>query len=175
MTNIGTYATITFTDVLPDGTDSGLNTGGGAWSAELTNISLSGISREVIDITSMVDAINTGVRSFKPGALHNPGEISIEGNLDPSVNVTGFNPVPNDTVVADMERKSQFITITLIDTGAPIPATNPPFPGAGHQKWKAKGFLTSYELGIPLEDKQTFSATIQLTSSITITESVIGV
>jgi len=115
----------------------------GGWHAELTNITWSGISRESIDVSTMVSV--AGPRVFLPGALYDPGEISIEGNLDPSV-----SPIPELTAV-----ESAF-TLTL-KTG-----------GGADEVWSASGFLTSYELGAVLEDKQTFSATIKLTGAITV-------
>lgn len=41
-------------------------------------------------------------------------------------------------------------------------------PAGGGNTWAASAFMTNFSIGIPLEDKMTFSATLEVTGDITI-------
>lgn len=126
-TDIGTGATLSFT---------------GDWDAEILSLSWDGISREAIDTSHMGTTV---ARTFIPTDLYDPGELTVEFNLDPDYDI--------ETV---MTATAETVAVVLQD-------------GAGTANWSASGFMTSYSLNAPLEDKQTGSATIKLSGSITIT------
>ena len=126
-TDIGTGATLSFT---------------GDWDAEILSLSWDGISREAIDTSHMGTTV---ARTFIPADLYDPGELTVEFNLDPDYDI--------ETV---MTATAETVAVVLQD-------------GAGTANWSASGFITSYSWAAPLEDKMTGSATIKLTGSITIT------
>lgn len=134
--NIGTGATITF------GTSS--------FTAQITNISLSGVSREVLDTSNLSTPIagsgKFGSKTFLAGDLVDPGSVTIEGHLNP------------DTVVP-IEGASETITITFpVSTGAPTAA-----------KWVFPGQVISFDATVPLEELMSFTMEIKAVGPIVVT------
>lgn len=118
-----------------------------ALSLDLTSIEWGGISREPIDVTHLG---STPAKEFIPGDLYDAGEITIEGLLD-----------PNDGDAVPISGAAETMRITF-----PIPAG-----GVGGAVWEASGFITEYEVGVPMEEEMTFSATIKLTGAISFADS----
>ena len=134
--DIGTGTTITF------GTSN--------FSSELTGLGWSGIARESVDTshmgTSAAGATEIGQRTFIPGDLVDPGEISIELHFDPDQQ-------------PPIDQATETITISFpLVAGDATPAD-----------WACSGFMTDFELGVPLEDKMTATATLKITGNITLT------
>jgi len=120
-----------------------------AVALEITSIETSGVSREAIDVTTLA---TTGGRTFIPGDLYDPGEIALEGFLDPNL---------GDALITKIGAVKETCTITF-----PIPAG-----GASGATFVASGFLTEFDTSTPLEEEMTFSATIKLSDDITWTDS----
>lgn len=121
------------------GTGTTVTFGTSGFSFDLLNVNWDGIERVVINTSHMG---TTDAHTFMPGKLPDNGEIQIEGafigNLDP--------PIDGATE-----------TITVDVAGA----------GAGH-RWAASAFMRNFSLGIPLEEKMTFTATLKVSGAITI-------
>lgn len=134
--DIGTGTTLTFA----------------SFTAELTAINWDGITRDIIETSHLSTAVagagKIGSKTFIPGDLVDPGEISIEGHFDPDL-------------TPPMESAAGTATITF-----PLPAG-----GLTKADWEASAIMSSFSLGVPLEDKMTFSATIKVTGEITLTAS----
>lgn len=125
------------------GTGATITFGSTAIALIVESIEHSGISRESIDVSHLA---TTGGRTMIPGDLYNPGEIVIEGLLEQLL---------IDEMVTKIGAVAETITVTLPDTGTIA----------------ASGFVKEMEYGIPLDDKMTFSMTIQLSDEITATPS----
>lgn len=136
MADVGTGATFTFAT-------TGL-------VLDLTSIEWGGISREPIDVTHLG---STPAKEFISGDLYDPGEITIEGLLDPN---------DGDTVPIAGAAEVMRVTFPLPPTGFSVAAF-----------WEASGFITEYEVGVPMEEEMTFSATIKLTGTITFTDATV--
>lgn len=117
-----------------------------AFSAQVTSISMSGLSRESVDVTHMGSTGTLGGKAFIPGKLADPGELTLEIH---------FNPDDTPPIMQAVETIR--ITFPLI-TGDTTPA-----------KWECSGFATGFEFTDPLEAKMTGSLTIKCTGNITIT------
>jgi len=124
-TDVGTGSTITFSS---------------GFFGEILSIGWSGISREAIETSHMG---TTGGRTFIPGDLYDPGELSVELNFEAT-----------DDVTTPIAAAAETVTVT--------------FPGS--DTWAASGFMTSFEITDPLEDKMTASATIKFSGDITVTD-----
>ena len=130
--DIGTGTTITF--------------GTSGFTSELLSISWSGIARESVHTSHMGTAApgadKFGNRTFLPGDLADPGEITAEFHFDPSQ-----DPIINEA--------AETITIT--------------FPSGS--TWAASGFVTSFEFDDPMEDKMTATVVVKLSGNVTMTDS----
>ncbi len=135
MADVGTGATFVFGTV--------------AIALDITSIETSSFERESIDVTTLA---NTGGRTFIAGDLYDPGEVSLEGLLDPDL---------GDAIVTKMTAAKETVTITL-----PIPAG-----GAAGATWAASGFLMSFEYSVGVDEEMTFAATVKLSDDITSTDS----
>jgi hypothetical protein len=125
--DIGTSATVTFAT--------------SGFTACIRDISVSGISREAVETTCM-DTSNA--RTFIPGDLYDPGEVSME---------ILFNP---DTDLP-LNGAAEVITITYpLGTGETSAAT-----------LAGTGFLTAVDWTVPLEDVMTASVTFKFTGELT--------
>ncbi len=109
--------------------------------ADALSISWGGISREPIETTNLGTTV---ARTFVPGDLYDPGELSVEMQLAPAVSPPIITGAAAETV-----------TLTYTDSGA---AT-----------WACSGFMTSFEVGVPLEERVTGTATIKYSGAVTIT------
>lgn len=125
-TDIGTGSTLTFANFTP----------------ELLSLSWSGISREAVDTSHMG---TVGGRTFLPGDLHDPGEVTAEVHL----NSTEAPPIAT--------------------TSAPVTTLTVTFPAVGTaatDAWTASAFMTGFEFTDPLEDKMTATATFKITGDV---------
>lgn len=123
-------------------TGATLTAGTSGWTAELTGINVSGVSRPAIDVTHLG---STTWREFVAGDLIDPGSIEIEGHLQP------------DDALDSIQDVAETWTIQFAASGG---------DGTG-ASWAASGFMTDFNTTGPLEDKMTFTATIKLTGAIT--------
>lgn len=128
--DIGTGTTVTF------GTSS--------FSANITNVGWSGIERPAIDTTHLG---TTTARTFMPGDLFDPGELSLDIQFNPD----NYPPITG---------AAETITVRF-----PIPAGL-----SNGATWVASGFMTSFELGNPLEELMTATMGVKFTGNITPTD-----
>ena len=121
------------------GTDTPVVT---VWAAEVLGASWGGISRPAIDTTHSLTANNA--RTFIPGDLYDPGELTLDLHLDQD----GTPPMTDASGSVRMEI---------------------PNPGSTNVTgWDAAGYLTSFNWTGPLEDKMTATATVKFSDEITI-------
>ena len=114
-----------------------------------TSIEVSGLARESLDVSNLA---NTGGRTFISGDLYDPGEITLEGHLDPDL---------GDSIITKIGAAKENMTITF-----PIPAG-----GSTGATFQASGFLMEFEFGVPIEEEMTFTMTIKLSDDVTWTDS----
>lgn len=122
-----------------------LTAGTSSWSAQLTSISISGISRAALDTTHMgsgASGTDHGNATFIPSDIVDAGSIEVEGFFN-----SGTEP-PIDAAAEQW-------TITFPDTST----------------WVCSGFMTDFAANVPFDEKMTFSATIKLTGACNITNS----
>lgn len=108
--------------------------------AEILNYDDAGVTREVVETTHMG---TTGARTYTPGTLYDPGEISIEILFDPEQ-----DPVTPITAAAET------VTVTYADAA---PAST----------MACSGFMTNFAITGPLEDRMTATATLKLSGART--------
>lgn len=134
------------------GTGSIIAFGTSAFTSELLNVDWGTIERPAIETTHMGTAApgagKIGNATFIPGDITNPGEIVVEVHFDPDK-----TPPINPSDVAEV------ITITW----PKVPAD------ASAAKWEGQGFVKSFDISDPLEDKMTATITIQMTGNVTLT------
>ena len=125
------------------GTTIGFGTSG--FSAEILNVDGASMTREVIDTSHMG---TTTWRTFIPGDLSDPGEVTFEFHFDPDA-----QPPINGA--------AEPITITFpLPAGQATPAT-----------LVGSGFISSWEFSDPFEDKMTANGTIKWSGALTWTPS----
>lgn len=139
LVDLGTGTTVTF--------------GTSGFTAELTDIQISNLSREVIETsnlaTAQAGAGQIGSKTFLAGDLTDPGSVTLTGH---------FNP---DTV-PPLEGDAETVTITFPpNSGVITPAS-----------WAFSGQVISYDPSIPLEDKMTFTMEVKAVGPITVTAGV---
>lgn len=129
----------------PDiGTGATISFGSSGFSAHITNVDHSGISRAVVETSHLG---TTTARTFVPGDLYDGGTVALEMNFD-------SNDQPPITSTAET------ITITFpIKPGGSTGATA-----------QFSGFVQDWSYTVPLEDKMTATATIKVTGAITWTD-----
>ena len=125
-----------------------LTFGTSGFTAELTSVSWSGISRVSLDTSHMGTAApgsgKFGNMTFKPGDLSDPGELQVE---------FFFNPDTEPPI----DQPAETITVTFpLVTGDTTAA-----------KWAASGFITSYEMTGELENMMTGSMTVKFSGNVT--------
>jgi len=128
-TNVGTGSTITFSS---------------GFFGEILSIGWSGINREAVETSHMG---TTGGRTFIPGDLYDPGELSVELNFEAT-----------DDVTTPITSAAETVTVTIPNSPTATTVST----------WAASGFMTSFEVTDPMEDKMTASATIKFTGDITV-------
>ena len=132
------------------GTGATITFGTSSWSATVMAINGNDISRVSIQTSHLSTA---SYHTKIPGDLVDPGNLELELNFDAD-NVTTNQPPYNQA--------AETVTVTF-----PIPATSTNVAGA---KMAASGFMTNFSYGVPLEDKMTANATIELSGVITWTD-----
>jgi len=123
------------------GTSTAIVFGTSSFSHTLLDVSWDSQTREAIETSHMG---TTGYRTFMPGDLVDPGEISMEIEHDP-------DEPPPITLVAEP------ITITF-----PLVAG-----GSTAATWACSGFITSFSASVPMEDKMVSSVSVKLTGTPT--------
>ena len=103
----------------------------------LLSISVSGISRPALDTTAMS---TTTARTFMPGDLYDPGELTCELQWD-------TDSTPSTPLAAAAET----VTITWPDSETMI----------------FSAFMTGFAINAPLEDVMTATATLKISGPIT--------
>ena len=83
--------------------------------------------------------LTTGGRTFMPGDLYDPGEMTVEMHF--------ANNVMPPVEIGDV---AETVTVTFPDSAT----------------WTASGFMTGFEFNDPLEDKMTATATLKFTDEI---------
>lgn len=131
------------------GTGTTISFGTSGFAAQILDVTPPNLAREPIDTSHMgtppAGAGQVGSRTFMPGDLVDPGELSFDIHFNPDT-------VPPISDVAET------VTITFpLPVGMATPAT-----------WAGQGFLTGYEPSVPLEDKMTGSITVKMSGPITI-------
>lgn len=141
-------------------TSRGLTVGFGTsnWTANITSVQHTGISREAVETTHLGSSVATsgtyGGKTYVASDLQDPGEIQIEGHLD-----TALSAADSPELVSLV---AETVTITLPQTGSETAA-----------KEAASGFCTSFEWNAGGYDELiTFTATIKLTGLVTVTDAV---
>lgn len=125
--------------------------GTSGWTGNIESVTWGGISRTVIETSHMgtaaAGANKFGNRTYVPGDLVAPGQITL---------AVHFNPQTNPPIGAAAET----ITVTFpLVSGDATPAT-----------WAASGFVVSFDLQDPMDDKMTASLVIQLSGNVTMTD-----
>lgn len=121
------------------GTTIGFGTTG--FTAEIMNVDGAAMTREVIDTSHMG---STTWRTFIPGDLSDPGEVTFEFNFDPDEQ-------------PPINAPAETITITF-----PVPQGM-----AAGATLVGTGFISSWEFSDPFEDKMTGTATIKWSGALT--------
>ena len=135
------------------GTGSTITLATSAWESQVEILSMewSGISRESLETTHLATAAATstefGTRTFIPGAMQDPGEITFEFNFDPNLTKHPINE----------SASPELLTVSFNNT-AGTSAT-----------WAGLAFCTDYSMSVPLEGIMTGSATFKFTDEITMT------
>ncbi len=110
--------------------------------AEITDVRVSGYHRDAIETTHATST--NGWRTFIPSDLTDVGQIEVD------LNFNADDTPPIDQVAED-------VTLTFpIPSGSTTGAT-----------FKASGFMTDFEIGVPIDDRMTASATIKYTAAPT--------
>ena len=119
--------------------------------AQILDISWGGIGRVSVETSHMgvaaAGAGKFGNKEFIAGELVDPGEVTVELN---------FNPITDPPIGSAAET----FTLTFPIYGNDATATN----------YSGTGFFTSWEFGVPLEDRMTATATVKISGNVTITD-----
>lgn len=117
--------------------------GAGATHYKVNNISLSGVSREVVDASHL---LTSGGKVFLASEYYDPGELSLEIHHDPSLN-----------------------PLVLLTNVATAQACNIYFANGGTTTllWSAYGYASSFEASVPKDDMMTGTLTIKLSGNLT--------
>lgn len=116
--------------------------GNAATHYKVNNVSLGGVSRDVVDASHL---LTTGGKEFIGSEFYDPGELSLEIHHDPSL-----NPVALLTNVAT----NQACVISFANGGTST------------LQWSAYGFATAFEASAPKDDMMTGTLTIKLSGSL---------
>lgn len=119
-----------------------------SFTADLTGLTWSGISRESIETSHMETAApgadEFGNRTFVPGDLSDPGELTMQIHFNPGT-------------LPPIDQPAEVITITWpLTKNQTVAAT-----------WASEGFITDYNPDDPLEDKMTASITVKFSGNVT--------
>lgn len=116
--------------------------GAGATCYKVNNVSLGGVTRDVVDASHL---LTVGGKQFIGSEYYDPGEITLEIHHDPSL-----NPVALLTNVGT----AQVVTIVQANGGSTTAV------------WSAFGFASGFEASIPKDDMMTGSLTIKLSGDL---------
>lgn len=116
--------------------------------AKITNVAISGISRNAHDSSNM--ASTNGWRTFVPGDLKSPGTVAVDLLFDKN----------NAGLKTNIAGAAETITITF-----PTHAG-----GSSGGSWAASGFMTSFEIGVPMDGMMTAKANLQFSGEPTGTD-----
>lgn len=116
--------------------------GSAATHYKVNNVSLSGVSRDVVDASHL---LTVGGKEFIASEYFDPGELSLEIHHDPSL-----NPVALLTNVATNQ-----VCAIIFANG-----------GANTLQWSAFGFASAFEASAPKDDMMTGSLTIKLSGNL---------
>lgn len=124
--------------------------GTSGFTAEIVDLAFGGVSRKSIDVshmgTSLPSSSEYGNMPFIPGRLSDAGELAMEIHFNPQTTP------PLDLV-------PETVTVTF-----------PLFPGdTTPADFEFTGFVTGYDIGLPLDDKMTASMTVKVDGKVTVT------
>lgn len=123
--------------------------GTSSFTAEIVDIAMGGVSRKSIDVSHMgtaaAGAAEFGNMPFIPGRLTDAGELSMELHFNPQT----IPPI-------DLVEETVTITFPLV-AGDSTPAS-----------YAFTGFFTGFDMGMPLDDKMTASATVKVSGNVTV-------
>lgn len=115
--------------------------------AKITEASWSGYSRNAIDSSHMTST--NGYRTFIPGDLKDVGELSVSLLFD-----------KNAATKTNLAGAAETITVTF-----PTPSG-----GSTGGTWACSGFMTNFDMTLPMDDMMTADATIKFTGEPTLTD-----
>ena len=116
--------------------------GNAATHYKVNNISLGGVSRDVVDASHL---LTSGGKEFIASEYYDPGELSLEIHHDPSL-----NPVNLLTNVGT----AQVCQIIFANGGTTT------------TKWSAYGFASAFEASAPKDDMMTGTLTVKLSGNL---------
>lgn len=118
--------------------------GNAATHYKVNSVSLSGVSRDVVDSSHL---LTVGGKEFIASEYYDPGELSLEIHHDPSIN--------------------PLVLLTNVSTAQPciIFFAN---GGASTAKWSAYGMASAFEASVPKDDMMTGTLTIKLSGSLNV-------
>lgn len=116
--------------------------GAGATHYKVNSVSLSGVSRDVVDASHL---LTTGGKEFIGSEYYDPGELSLEIHHDPSLNPVAL--------------------LTNVSTSQPV---NIYFANGNTSTvlWSAYGFATSFDASAPKDDMMTGTLTVKLSGDL---------
>lgn len=127
------------------GTGASISFGTSSWTAEVVDIQWSGISREAIETSHLATAApganEFGNRTFIPGNLSDPGEMTIQYHMNPDTE-------------PPIDQPAETITLSVGDSATPA-------------TWACSGFVTSVDNSIPLDDKMVGTMTVKFSGNVT--------
>jgi hypothetical protein len=116
--------------------------GNAATQYKVNNVSLGGVSRDVVDASHL---LTTGGKEFIASEYYDPGELSLEIHHDPAL-----NPVALLTNVGT----AQVCTIVFANGGTST------------LQWSAYGFASAFEASAPKDDMMTGTLTVKLSGNL---------
>lgn len=122
--------------------------GTSSFTSELTDVDWSGITREAIETshqgTAEAGAGKFGNKTYIPGDLSDPGELTMTIHFDPDQE-------------PPIDQPAETITLTWPKASGDTTAAT----------WAASGFITSFDIGAPLDDKSTATMTVKFSGNVT--------
>ena len=119
--------------------------------ANVTDISLSGITRESVDVTNF--ASTNGWKEYMPSLMQDMGELEVELIHDPDTHPP-YRDGSNDSIAAET------VTVTF----------QPKSGQTSGATIACSGFMTSYDISVPGEDKVPATATLKFSGEPTFTD-----
>lgn len=119
--------------------------GGASTSAtqyRINSISLSGLSRDVIDASHM---LTSGGKEFVASETYDPGELSVEIHFDPTIRP--WTAITNAST-------NQAVSMYFANGGSST------------LMWSAFGYMSGFEASVPKDDMMTGTVTIKLNGKI---------